>query len=141
MRPRAAGLGLAAALCALPAPAIACTCAAPPTPQAGLERAERVFLGVVERFEVDGARRVATVRVDTVWKGPQQARLTVTTGGGDGDCGVHFVAGREYVVYARQDAQGRLATSTCTRTAWIKDAREDVQSLGPGTPVAGPRSR
>ena len=139
MRPKAAGLGLAAALCALPASTIACTCAAPPTPQAGLDAAERVFLGVVERFEVDGPRRVATVRVGTVWKGPAEARLTVTTGGGDGDCGVHFVAGREYLVYVRHGAQGRIETSTCTRTAWSKDAREDVRSLGPGTPVAGPR--
>jgi hypothetical protein len=139
VRPKAAGLGLAAALCAFPGSAIACTCAAPPTPQAGLAAAERVFLGVVERFEVDGPRRVATVRVGTVWKGPAEARLRVTTGGGDGDCGVHFVAGREYLVYAQPGAQGRLETSICTRTAWIKDAREDVRSLGPGTPVAGPR--
>ncbi|MET0850431.1 MAG: hypothetical protein ABW020_04795 [Candidatus Rokuibacteriota bacterium] len=141
MRPSAAGLGLAAALLALPSLAIACTCAQPPTPQAGLESAERVFLGVVERFEVEGARRVATFRVGTVWKGPRQARITVTTGGGDGDCGVHFVAGREYLVYAGQGRQARLETSICTRTAWIKDARDDMRSLGPGSGVPGPGSR
>jgi hypothetical protein len=79
---------LAALLLALSAPASPARARRRRSPQAGLEGAERVFLGLVERFEVEGAKRVATFRVNTVWKGPRDTRLTVVTGGGDGDCGM-----------------------------------------------------
>lgn len=135
--PRALGAGLAlgTAAIALPAPALACTCAAPATVSAARDRADRVFLGAVERFEVAGARRVATFRVSTVWKGPADARLRVTTGAGDGDCGVHFVAGLEYLVFAGAGTAGEPETSICSRTAPRREARDDLNTLGPGTPV------
>ena len=143
MSPRslAGWLALGTALLALPAPARACTCAQPAVPREGLERADRVFLGKVERFEVKGGKRLATFRVATVWKGPLEARVAVATGGGDADCGVHFVAGLDYLVYASRGTAAAIETSICTRTAPRKGAREDLEALGPGTPVPGASRR
>jgi hypothetical protein len=125
-------LALATGLLALPASARACTCAQSATADVALERAQRVFLGTVERFEVRDTKRVATIRVKTVWKGPRQSRVRVTTGGGDADCGFHFVAGLDYVVYASERERGGLTTSICDRTARPKDARDDLSVLGGG---------
>jgi hypothetical protein len=54
----------------------------------------------------------------------------VGTGGGGGDCGYGFAAGEIYLVYAFERA-GRLYTTICTRTRLVRDAAEDLASLGP----------
>jgi hypothetical protein len=87
---------------------------------------------MVERFEVRDNKRVATFWVKTVWKGPRARRVRVLTGGGDGDCGVHFVAGLDYVVYAYNAERRQLETSTCSRTASSKEAQSDLLVLGTG---------
>jgi hypothetical protein len=92
---------------------------------------------LVERFEMKGSGRIATIRVRTVWKGPEASRLYVATGGGDGDCGYHFIVGMEYLVFARQGGPDALQTSVCTRTKQASgESVEDLRELGPGTPLA-----
>jgi len=99
-------------------------------------QADAVFLGLVERFELKGSGRLATFRVHTVWKGPKASRLYVATGGGDGDCGYHFIAGIEYLVFAHRDASDTLQTSICSRTKQASgEAVDDLKALGSGTPV------
>src|SRR3990172_670723 len=100
----------------IPLSALACTCAQPASVQEGLQRADAVFAGLVERFELKGSGRLATFRVHTVWKGPETHRIQVATGGGDGDCGYHFIVGVKYIVFAHQTGRNRLETSICTRT-------------------------
>jgi len=78
-------IAVIAGLLGLPHRALACTCAQPSTVQEGLQRADTVFLGLVERFELKDSGRVATFRVRRVWKGPETHRIQVATGGGDGD--------------------------------------------------------
>jgi hypothetical protein len=103
-----------------------------------LKQADAVFLGLVERFELKGSGRLATFRVHTVWKGPEAFRVRVSTGGGDGDCGYHFIVGIEYIVFAHQTGRNRLETSICTRTKQASgEAVDDLKALGPGTPVTG----
>ena len=117
-------------------PALACTCAQPSSVQEGLKQADAVFLGLVERFELKGSGRVATFRVRRVWKGTDAPRIRVTTGGGDGDCGYHFIVGMEYLVFARQGTWNTLQTNICTRTKRASgEAVDDLKALGPGTPL------
>ena len=132
------GIVLTAGLLALHSVALACTCAQPASVQEGLSQSDAVFLGLVERFELKGSGRLATFRVHTVWKGPEASRVRVSTGGGDGDCGYHFIVGVKYLVFARQGAWNTLQTNICTRTKQASgEAVDDLKALGPGTPVTG----
>jgi hypothetical protein len=116
--------------------ASACTCAQPASVEEGLSRADSVFLGLVERFELSEYGRVATLRVRRVWKGREAPRIEIITGRGDADCGFHFIAGIDYLVFAKEDPSGALHTTICTRTKTASgEAVEDLKSLGPGTPL------
>ena len=120
----------------IPLSALACTCAQPASVQEGLKQADAAFLGLVERFELKGSGRLATFRVHTVWKGPEASRVRVSTGGGDGDCGYHFIAGIEYLVFAHRGASDSLQTSICSRTKQASgEAVDDLKALGPGAPL------
>jgi hypothetical protein len=128
------GIVVSAWLIGLQGLTLACTCAQPSSVQEGLKQADAVFLGLVERFELVGSGRVATFRVRRVWKGPEASRIRVSTGGGDGDCGYHFIVGMEYLVFARQGAWNTLQTNICTRTKRASgEAVDDLKALGPGT--------
>src|SRR5574341_170856 len=130
-------IAVIAGLLGLPHRALACTCAQPSTVQEGLQRAHSVFAGLAERFELEGSRRMATFRVRRVWKGPESSRVQVATGGGDGDCGYHFIVGIEYIVFAHQSGRNRLETSICTRTKQASgEAVDDLKALGPGVPIS-----
>lgn len=132
------GIFVGAVLLALPGSAFGCTCAQPVSVSEALARADAVFLGLVERFELKDHHRVATFRVRRVWKGPEEARMRVTTGGGDADCGFHFIAGLEYLVFAHEDASGTLITTICTRTKPASgEAVADLGELGPGLSPGG----
>jgi hypothetical protein len=131
-------MAVAAGLLGLQGSASACTCAQPATVEGALARADAVFLGLVERFELKGHSRVATFRVRRVWKGPEKPRVEVTTGMGDADCGFHFIAGLDYLVYADDDAAGALHTTICARTKPASgEAVDDLRTLGPGTSLGG----
>ena len=131
-------IAVIAGLLGLPHWALACTCAQPSSVQEGLQRADAVFRGLVERFELRDSGRVATFRVHTVWKGPEASSIKVATGGGDGDCGYHFIVGIEYLVFARQGAWNTLQTNICTRTKQASgEAVDDLKALGLGVPISG----
>ena len=136
------GIVLSAGLLALHSMAFACTCAQPVSVQEGLRQADAVFVGLVERFELRDSGRVATFRVRRAWKGLEAHRIQVATGGGDGDCGYHFIAGVEYLVFAHRDASDALRTSICTRTKQASgEAVDDLKALGDGAPISGRHSQ
>jgi hypothetical protein len=110
------------------------------------EQANAVFLGTVIKFEAtdqpyspsrsvpsSNKSMMAMFRVHTVWKGPTQPLLNVTTGFGGGDCGIDFVVGRTYLVYAYRLRDGTLSAGVCSRTTSAPG--HDLKSLGPGTPA------
>ncbi len=118
----------------------ACSCDSPPAPKEALEKADAVFLGSVERLEVQRKfGRLATFRVMKVWKGPQQPSISVFTEGNGTACGFDFEVGNPaYLVYAYKDVgkQGGYSTNTCTRTRTEFDAeKDDLKVLGPGISV------
>lgn len=135
-------IGVSTGLLGLQGLALACTCAQPASVQEGLQQADGVFAGLVERFELKGSGRVATFRVRRVWKGPKTHHVQVATGGGDGDCGYHFIVGIEYLVFARQGPWNMLQTSICSRTKQASgEAVDDLKALGDGVPISGRHSR
>lgn len=120
----------------------ACSCAPPRSAAEELERAAAVFSGkVVEIKKHKQAENIFTAvevifRVERSWKGAEGETVSVFTSGWSAACGYGFKGGRTYLVYAHRDAEGRLSTSTCSRTRRLKDAREDLEEMGAGREMA-----
>ena len=121
----------------------ACSCIAPGPPDQALAESAAVFSGQVATLGRDQAAGAGdtvqvTFAVARVWKGPEDATITVSTAGSSASCGVEFVEGQEYLVYA-QTVEGRLEASLCSRTNQLARAGEDLAVLGAGrAPVAAP---
>ena len=110
----------------------ACSCISL-TPAEAFERADSVFAGEVTETKVrsgllgqSGLDPVTVrVKVDEVWKGPQQATLTIETVRSEASCGFEFAEGGEYLIFARDGKTG-----FCDRTALIGRASENLAALG-----------
>ncbi|MBI5932132.1 MAG: hypothetical protein HY867_00380 [Chloroflexi bacterium] len=142
-------------LLASPTPAKACSCVVPGSPEEELARTDAVFSGKVigvhsknyfiiafiDTFLISADQEPLVFRSDTFWgyriifevikswKGVDTTKVTVDTGTGGGDCGYQFIENDEYVVYANHaygDPKNDWATSICTRTSPVKEAREDL---------------
>lgn len=134
-------LGFASGLLALTGwsqQAFACSCAPPGSPSEELERSTAVFSGRVVGMEVPSGRIVSsadpvavTFEVYTVWEGPRSDRVTVTTARWSLSCGYPFEAGKEYLVYARGEADD-LQVSLCSHTKPLGLAAGDLDALGNG---------
>ncbi|HYO90079.1 MAG TPA: hypothetical protein VEQ40_00505 [Pyrinomonadaceae bacterium] len=116
----------------------ACTCVPPPSVAESLSQAGAVFSGKVLQVkrvkgsEQDGLWQVEVVfAVNTSWKGARQRVISVFTASQSAACGYSFMRGRTYLVYAGE-SQGKLATTICSRTKRLKDARLDLKELGAG---------
>jgi hypothetical protein len=125
----------AAVLVHPPKPAYACSCMMPPAPQEARDQAQAVFSGTASDVQPGKDGVLVTFDVARVWKGPDDARLTLATPASSASCGVEFVPGEEYLVYAfAQD--GELSTNLCTRTAPLANAADDITALGEGAAPA-----
>lgn len=83
--------------------------------------AEQVFVGTpVSR--VEGEVVSYTFRVSKIFKGAQRDSIIITTGFGGGDCGVRFVIGTSYLVYAND-----FRTNSCRRNAEDKNNPDVVK--------------
>jgi len=138
-----AALGLVA-LC--PRQAVACECGSGGLPCENAFSVDAVFMGtareVSTRQTADSPFRRQVVVVFTIeraFRGVQDALVEVTTGMGGGDCGYAFKVGERYVVYAYRTNDGRLGTSTCSRTRLVSQAADDLAFLGqlPSPAVSG----
>lgn len=120
---------------------LACTCAPSESPTRELERADAVFSGKVveirrhKRAADIFARVEAVLRVERAWKGVKTATVSVFTASNSAACGYGFKEGRTYLVYAHEDAEGKLSTGICGRTRRLRDAGEDLKELGAGREV------
>jgi hypothetical protein len=135
-----------------PAPVFACSCAPPPPPAEALEQATAVFAGTVTNIDIPGGTIISTAdpiavtfQVETVWKGPVEPTLLVTTARDSASCGYHFDLNQNYLVYA-YGSERSLETNLCSRTTRLSPILEDLADLGEGTlppassmlPDAGP---
>lgn len=73
--------------------------------------------------------RKVRIRSDQVWRGGVGGEVEIYTGQSDADCGIPFVEGEKYLVYARRFG-GQIQTTRCSRTARMPDAREDEEYIG-----------
>ena len=128
----------------------ACSCAQPGTPSEELEKYSAVFAGRVvsirHSFDPDAAsvspedRTTVGFEVSAVWKGTVYEDMYITTPPTGGSCGLTFVEGEEYIVYAHDSAYGddSYTGGICSRTALLGQAQDDVDALGEGQdPQAG----
>ncbi|SFB03914.1 MULTISPECIES: hypothetical protein [unclassified Bacillus (in: firmicutes)] len=74
--------------------------------------------------------------MNSTWKGVSESQVIVVTGQGGGDCGIDFVEGEEYLVYANQSSiyedSDYLSAGICSRTNELSAAEEDLLVLGEG---------
>lgn len=126
----------------------ACSCVMPGAPAEELKSHAAVFAGQVvslsqpNRFgqavSPSFAETGVEFQVNRVWKGDVGENTRITTPPTGGACGVPFVEGEEYLVYAYASAQedGGYAANICSRTRPLSEAAEDLEALGEGNPPA-----
>lgn len=83
---------------------------------------DHIFVGrVIKRTESDKA--YFFIIVSEVFKGEKTDTITILTGFGGPDCGMEFIIGKEYLVYAKQNS-----TSRCRRNALALN-NPDIEKL------------
>jgi hypothetical protein len=117
-------------------PMFACDCERPVTPPCRhLGYSEAVFVGEVVGITSTTGRWLASLttdlnlvrfRVVETLSGDERQEIEVVTATTGAACGFQFSTGRRYVVYARRQADGQLATSRCSRTQHLGAAGEDL---------------
>jgi hypothetical protein len=109
-------------------PAGACSCLSEPV-TTDLRNASVVFVGRADETMLDAAALVTTFRVERVYKGSPSSRVRVSTAPNEPACGVPFVEGRTYAVFAHDQA-GTLTTGLCSGTT------DDLSSISGLIPIA-----
>ena len=119
----------------------ACSCVEPGPPAEALASSKVVFAGKVvsiRGFETreggiysSGDLGTIELQVSTVWKGPVQETMFVTTVRSEASCGFTFKEGQEYIIYSRSD-DAPPEVSLCSRTRLAANAQEDLAALGEG---------
>ncbi len=120
-----------------PIPASACSCIMSPPADVALTEATAVFSGEVVDVQKNKEATGKTVqfKVGEIWKGIDSATVSVFTGNDSAGCGIDFIVGKEYLVYAHtSDADGKsmLSTTLCDRTAELVNAADDLALIGKG---------
>ena len=128
-----------------PLPVAACSCAEPPPPREALVNAEAVFSGEVTKIKNKGTNsKIVNFTVNETWKGVSETEVLIATGSDSAGCGIEFIVGKEYLVYANaSDMYGdqSLSSTICDRTTEFEKGTEDITILGQGqVPVEAPKT-
>ena len=128
---------------AYPEPAYACKCVVPGSPSEEMAKFAMVFQGRVisvheldrgDATQADGGELSVEFGVETVWKGNVGRSINLTTQRDTAACGIAFVEGDTYVVYAGDESD----VHRCSRTGPLSEAAEDLAELGDGhSPAPG----
>jgi hypothetical protein len=99
-------------------PCWACSCAAQP-PKAQADNADVIFTGRVieaeDPFQFSGPRVQADLVVEVLYKGEVGSEAVVETyPGGSAACGLEFVEGKRFTIFAFWNERGRLETNICS---------------------------
>ncbi|MBI2374823.1 MAG: hypothetical protein HYV07_12575 [Deltaproteobacteria bacterium] len=104
------------------------------TPTDARNEADVVFIGTVEKIEPAKGDPLpewtVTLRVQRPLKGELAKTVVVMTSQREVNCGYPFVAGRQFVVYARRRAENTLRVDACLRTRPLAWAAEDLRAFG-----------
>ena len=118
---------------------LACSCVRPGSPSEELAQSSSVFAGrvvSVREFNDPNATHdysstdptTVEFEVDTIWKGPYNETIYLTTARSEASCGFTFDEGEEYIVYSRDGS----TVSLYSRTALLENAEADLNELGQG---------
>lgn len=114
-------------------PSGSCMCSAKRSVAEEFKAADAVFAGRVESVEPEDPSRPhdRTVTTFAVWRGYKSVREEAVSlkGWAHSDCSFSFQVRKLYVVYAFKTAAGELVSHTCSRTAHIEEAKEDLEKL------------
>jgi hypothetical protein len=83
-----------------------------------------------------GKHRIVEFDVTRVFRGTNQAHISIVTGLGTGDCGYDFWSGESYLVYASSWPGGIWFTSICSGTSAVEDSATAVRFLAGEKPTA-----
>jgi len=111
-----------------------------PSVDKGFSRSQAVFSGEVIEIKdnnglLGGHGKTVLFNVKETWKGINETEVTIATGSNDGGCGIAFVVGEEYLVYARLSemyGDESLTSIICDPTTALGNATEDIAILGQG---------
>lgn len=141
-------LFLAAAVTVVPvSPALACSCAAPPSDAASLQSSDAVFSGeLVDRHEpglLEGLGQQASsvpatfvFAVETVYKGRVARSQGVESARSGASCGLELPQGRRVLVFAEATNDGALTAGLCGGSRLLESAEvpfADGRDPRPGT--------
>jgi hypothetical protein len=73
--------------------------------------------------------RIVSVRVVHTYRGEVAGTVSVSTGGGESDCGFDFETGSQYLVYADKVDDASLVTSICSGTSLLPHADSALRVL------------
>ncbi|HHB79728.1 MAG TPA: hypothetical protein ENK85_10895 [Saprospiraceae bacterium] len=99
---------------------LACDCIPLPL-ENELKEVDHVFRGRVIAINLRSYPIAYEFEVLKTWKGKKRRKVTITSGIGSGDCGMAFINGHEYLVFAK-----RGKTTTCRRTAEIGYTQDEA---------------
>lgn len=127
---------------AFPLNAKACSCIELPAAEEEFKVSQAVFSGKVNKVMEDKSMKGYITKsvifeVTNTWKGVNQTQVKIKTGQGGGDCGIDFLEGVEYLVYAKESEMygaKALVTTICDRTNKLTASTEDLKVLGKGNP-------
>jgi hypothetical protein len=94
----------------------------------GRTRARLFFERTVERQEA-AAGPIGAPREAYAYRGEVAGTVSVSTGGGEGDCGFDFETGSQYLVYADKVDNASLVTSICSGTSLLAHADSALRVL------------
>jgi MYXO-CTERM domain-containing protein len=129
-----------------PAPAQACSCLPPPTPEESLGKASVVFEGIARMSQPSAGAITGFVQGDAIpatrvsfevkrrWKGDVTATFAVLTPDSSATCGRDYLQGATYIVYAQRQSDGAVFDLLCSRSRQVESATDDLAKLGAGTP-------
>lgn len=108
-----------------------CSCVPPPSVPRAFAAADAVFQGRVIDVRTGSEDLRVRIRVARRWKGAGSDTVIVHTAANSAACGFDFVAGTEYLVYARRarTPETALVASLCSRTKDARDARREIRTL------------
>ncbi|WP_088011490.1 hypothetical protein [Gottfriedia acidiceleris] len=120
----------------------ACSCVKEQPVQNEFSQSKAVFSGTVidtktTKFLNPNYKKVL-FEVSKTWKGINNSQVIIKTGKGDGDCGISFINGQNYLVYARaskmygENSQS-LTTTICDSTKEFSLSQKDLSILGVDT--------
>ena len=131
---------LIAGLTAAPRAAGACSCTGEVSFAQAVSSSQEIYIGTV--VDVRSAAPEypymvwARLAVSQHWKGSPGDTASVLTGENSAICGLDFVPGEDYLVYAQAySSQGDLFTHLCSRSHHTWEGDPDPSALDASTPV------